>query len=149
MQDTLPLPLYILIYDIQYSKEGCLLPRTWGWKVYPCHLQGCHLLKARTYPSYVKRFLCKCSWINSAIGYVRVCCRVYTFIYLPVSSVSLISRIRIGWHRLSATAAFLISPLRVTYSGYTQSIILIISPPSCHLICPISDHSAQYHALSS
>jgi hypothetical protein len=28
MQVTLPLPLYILIYDIEYSKEGCLLPRT-------------------------------------------------------------------------------------------------------------------------
>jgi hypothetical protein len=87
MQVTMSLPLYILIYDIQYSKEGCLLPRTWGWKVYTRHLQGSHLLKARTCPSSIKRSLYKCSWIFIAIGYIRVC-RVYTFITLPVSSVS-------------------------------------------------------------
>lgn len=51
------------------------------------HLQGSHLLKARTCPSSVKRSLYKCSWIFIAIGYVHVC-RVYTFITLPVSSVS-------------------------------------------------------------
>jgi hypothetical protein len=87
MQVTVPLPLYILIYDIHYSKEVCLLPRTLGWKVYTRHLQGSHLLKARTCPSSVKRYLYKCSWIFIAIGYVRLCC-VYTYITLPVSSIS-------------------------------------------------------------
>ena len=88
--------------------------------MYTCHLQRSHLLKARTYPSSVKRSLYKRRWIRIAIGYVRVC-RVYTFISLPVSSVSVMSRIRIGRQKIpTSTAAFLISPLRVTHSGYIQ-----------------------------
>jgi hypothetical protein len=106
MQVTLPLPLYILIYDIQYSKEGCLLPRTRGWTVYTCHLQGSQLLKARTYPSSVKRSLYKCRWILTAIGYVRVRCRVYTFISLSVSSLSVITRIRTALQNIPARQHF-------------------------------------------
>jgi hypothetical protein len=37
MQVTTPSPVYILIYDIQCSEEGCLLPATWRWETEYTH----------------------------------------------------------------------------------------------------------------
>lgn len=104
MQVNLPPPLYVLIYDIEYSKEAVYshVREDGGYTHVTCWLTTC-LRPEHTHP--VSNDLC-----TNAGGYslpldIFVYVVFNPLMFLPVSSVSVITRIRTVRQWIPATAA--------------------------------------------
>lgn len=95
MQVTLPPPLYVSIYDIEYSKEGCLLPvREEGGSTHVTCREVTCLRPEHIHP--VSNVLCtNAVWYSLPLD-MFVYVVFNPLISLAVSSISVITRIRIA-----------------------------------------------------